>query len=192
MDGLGRALADSGLTQAEFAIALGTSSSRFSAYRGGTTMPSAAFYLRALRLAGSLKAANERGWMTPQSTAREVRRALRKSDDLWALKMSLQGRDHLRELLRANDIAGSAWTAAPRTTGDRKWDVLLAALTEHEFTKANREPPRWASHKDKTLGERDTWALPSLLLDEKQVRAVTPEWLAKHGIFAAERDLVTV
>ncbi len=192
VDGLGGALADSGLTQAEFATALGTSSSRFSAYRRGKTMPSAAFYLRALRLAASLKAANERGWMTPQSTAREVRRALRKSDDLWALKLALQGRDHLRELLRANDVAGVAWAAAPRTIGDRKWDVLLAALTEHEFTKTNQEPPSWASRDDQTLGEREMWVLPSLLLDEEQVRAVTPEWLAKHGIFAAERDLVTV
>lgn len=191
-DGLEAALVDSGLTQAEFATALGTSASRFSAYRAGKTVPSAAFYLRALRLADSLKIARERGWMTPQSVVREVGRALSQGDDLWAMKMALQGRDHLRELLRTNDTAGGAWTGGPRTTGDRKWDALLAALTEHEFTKADRDPPNWSSQKDKSIGEQETWVLPSLLLDEDQVRAVTPEWLAKHGIFAAERDLVTV
>lgn len=192
IDGLEAALVDTGITQAEFATALGTSASRFSAYRAGKTVPSAAFYLRALRLADSLKTARERGWMTPQSAVREISRALSQGDELWAMKMALQGRDHLRKLLRTNDPAGSAWTAAPRTTGDRKWDALLAALTEHEFTEANREPPIWSSQKDQTLGERDTWVLPSLLFDEEQVRAVTPEWLAEHGIFAAEHDLVTV
>jgi hypothetical protein len=33
--------------------------------------------------------------------------------------------------------------------------------------------------------------LPSLLLDETEVRATTPDWLAEHGVYAAERDLVT-
>lgn len=191
VDGLRVALVNSGLTQAEFATALGTSASRFSAYRAGKTMPSAAFYLRASRLAESLKTARKRGWMTPQSATREIHRALRKGDDLWALKMILQGRDHLRELLRANDNASSAWAAAPRTTGDRKWDALLAALTEREFDEAGREPPSWANADDKRLGERDEWVLASLLLNDEEVRAATPTWLAEHGIFAAERDLVT-
>lgn len=191
MAGLGQALADSGLTQAEFAAALGTSASRFSAYHAGKTVPSAAFYLRTLRVAASLKAAKERGWMTPQSSAREIRRALRQGDTLWALKLALQGRDHLRELLREHDEAGRAWAAAPRTTGDRRWDALLAALTEHEFESAEHEVPRWAGADDKRLDEHDQWVLPSLLLDEAEVRAATPPWLAEHGIYAAGRDLVT-
>ena len=189
--GLDQALADSGLTQAEFAAALGTSASRFSAYRAGKTVPSAAFYLRTLRLAASLKAARDRGWMTPQSAAREIHRALRTGDEIWALKMMLQGRDHLRELLRESDDASNAWTAAPRTTGDRKWDALLAALTAREFEAADREPPRWTEADDRRLGDQDEWVLPSLLHDEAEIRAATPDWLAEHGVYAAERDLVT-
>lgn len=191
VNGLRDALADSGLTQSEFAVALGTSASRFSAYLAGKTTPSAAFYLRALRIAASLKAARGQGWMTPQSAAREIRRALRQGDNLWALKMTLQGRDHLRELLHARGEAATAWTATPRTTGDRKWDALLAAVTEHEFDAADRVPPEWTETKDKRLGAQDHWVLPSLLLDEAGIRAATPDWLAEHGIYAAERDLVT-
>ena len=191
VEGLDQALVDSGLTQAEFAAALGTSASRFSAYRAGKTVPSAAFYLRTLRLAASLKVARDRRWMTPQSAAREIRLALGLGDDVWALKMALQGRDHLRELLREGDDASNAWTAAPRTTGDRKWDALLAALTGREFEAAGREPPRWAGADDKRLGEQDQWVLPSLLFDEAKARAATPGWLAEHGVYAAERDLVT-
>jgi hypothetical protein len=144
-----------------------------------------------LRLAASLKAARERGWMTPQSATREIHRALRKRDDLWALKMTLQGRDHLRELLRANDKASGAWAAAPRTTGDRRWDALLAALTEHEYDAADREPPSWTETHHTRLDEQNEWVLPSLLFDEAEVRTMTPNWLSERGIYAAERDLVT-
>lgn len=191
IDGLDRALAESGLNQAEFAAALGTSAPRFSAYRAGTTAPSAAFYLRALRLSASLRAASEQGWMTPPSTSRQVRRALRQGDDLWALKMALQGRDQLRELLHQNDAAATAWASAPRTTGERAWDAFLAALTEHEFEAADREAPSWTEDDRNRLGADEEWTLPSLLLDEDEVRASTPAWLSKHGVYAAERDLVT-
>ncbi len=190
-EGLKEALDDSGLTQAEFSAALGTSAPRFSAYRAGKTVPSAAFYLRALRLAASLKAARERGWMTPPAATREISRALRRGDDLWALKMTLQARDHLRELLRAKDKASGAWAAAPRSTGDRRWDALLAALTEHEFNAANTAAPSWAEAHHNRLGKQDEWVMPSLLYDEAEVRTRTPEWLAERGIYAAERDLVT-
>ncbi len=191
IDGLRDALAASGLRQSEFAAALETSASRFSTYLAGKTVPSAAFYLRALRLAASLRSAREGGWMTPQSATREIRRALRQGDTLWALKLTLQGRDHLRELLVARDKASTAWSTTPRTTGDRKWDALLAALTEQEFEAAGLQPPEWTRTQDKHLDERDEWVLPSLLLDESAVRAATPDWLAEHGIYAAERDLVT-
>lgn len=189
--GLEQALADSGLIQADFAAALGTSASRFSTYRTGKTMPTAAFYLRALRLASNLKAAREHGWMTPQSTAREVRRALRNGDEIWALKMVLQGRDHLRELLCEGDAAADAWRATPRSTGSRRWDALLAALADHEFEAAHREPPRWADDDGERLRDGDEWVLQSLLLDDEEIRAATPGWLSSRGIYAAERDLVT-
>ena len=152
-------------------------------------MPTAAFYLRALRIAASLKAAREHGWMTPQSAAREIRRALRRGDHIWALKMILQGRDHLRELLRENGAASSAWLAAPASTGSRKSDALLAALADHEFEAVHRAPPRWADGERLEAG--DEWILESLLLDDAEVRAATPDWLADRGIYAAERDLVT-
>jgi len=190
-DGLAQALADSGLTQADFATALGTSASRFSTYLSGKIDPSASFYLRALRLAQALRGARALGLMTPQSTAREVRRSLRKHDDIRALKMTLQARDHLHTLLHDADAhteeATSAWTSTPRSTGERKWDAFFAALTEHEFTSANHEPPAWTS----TDTNDDPLLVKSLLLSDDEVRASTPEWLSRHGVYAAERDLVT-
>lgn len=191
-EGLGQALDDSGLTQAEFASALGTSASRFSTYRSGKTMPTAAFYLRALRVAKALKAAREGGYMTPQSTAREVKKSLQKHDALRALKMALQARDHLRLLLHeeSGTTATEAWTTTPRPTGDPRWDAFIAALAEHEFTAADRRPPAWTA-TTAPADNGEPLILKSLLLTEDEVRASTPDWLARHGIYATERDLVT-
>ncbi|GAB3682008.1 helix-turn-helix domain-containing protein [Angustibacter aerolatus] len=191
VEGLAAALADSGLTQAELATALGTSPSRFSTYRTGSTMPTAAFYLRALRLAAGLRAARSSGWMTPQSTVREVRQALRDGDAVWALKLVLQARDHVREVLHEDDAAADAWHAVPRSTGSREWDALLAALVEHEFVATDREPPRWTEVDPGDERPQVDFVLPSLLLGVDEIRATTPTWLAAHGVFAAERDLTT-
>ena len=190
MEGLEQALADSGLNQADFAVALGTSASRFSTYRSGQVMPTAGFYLRALRLAADLKAAHEHGWMTPQIATREIRQAVRDGDDVWALKMALQARDHLHELLRVEDPAADAWRGAPRYTGDARWDALLAALAEHEFEEAGRGRLGWTETR-RLAGRAAEWVIPSLRLGENGVRAATPTWLSRWGVFAAERDLVT-
>ena len=45
----------SGLTQTDFALHLGTSATRLSTYLTGTTIPSAAIYLRALRLGAAIR-----------------------------------------------------------------------------------------------------------------------------------------
>jgi transcriptional regulator with XRE-family HTH domain len=190
MEGLKQALADSGLNQADFAAALGTSASRFSTYRSGQVMPTAGFYLRALRLAADLRAAREHGWMTPQAATREIRQAVREGDDIWALKMALQARDHLHELLRIEDPAADAWRGAPRSTGDARWDAFLAALAEHEFEEAGRGRLGWTEAR-RLAGRAAEWVMPSLRLDEDGVRAATPAWLSRWGVFAAERDLVT-
>src|SRR5262245_13896078 len=144
IQGLNEALDDSGLSQAAFAAAMGTSASRFSTYRSGKTMPTAAFYIRARRIARSLKAARERGWMTPQDAVDAIATALAEGDEIWAYKMSLQARDHLRALLTMEPTLAGAWEAAPRPSGHPEWDVLLAALASHEFEAAGHELPRWA------------------------------------------------
>lgn len=187
MNGLDRALSRSGLSQAAFAAALGTSASRFSTYRSGRTMPTAAFFLRAQRIASSLEAARQRGWMTPPQARDAVASALDEGDAIWAYRLTLQFRDHLRELLATEPGLSGAWEAAPRSTGYIEWDALLAALAAHEFETTDREAPRWA--RDARLDHE--WLLGSPLLDDVAVRRETPYWLAERGIFVAERDLVT-
>ena len=134
------ALADSGLTQAEFAAALGTSASRFSTYRAGRTKPSAAFCFRARRIARALRTARCSRLMSAPSTATAICDA---EDESWAWRMLLQGRDHLRLMLERADGSAATWEAVPSSTGIPGFDALLAALARREFEHASVEPPAW-------------------------------------------------
>ena len=100
---LGEALATSGMSQRAFARALGTSASRFSTYCTGGTRPSAQLCMRAKRLAGSLAAASASGLMSAPATAAALREQLHLGDRGWGWRMLLQGRDHLRLMLKKQD-----------------------------------------------------------------------------------------
>jgi transcriptional regulator with XRE-family HTH domain len=181
---LTQALLDSGLSQAAFATALGTSNSRFSTYRSGKTKPTAQFFVRAGRIARALRAAREYRIMTAPATAQAIRDA---SDADWAWRMLLQGRDHLRLLLRRHDGSEAAWEAAPPTTGQAGFDTLLAALTAYEFEAAGEVPPVWS--KVEALPE--PWVPEHPFLDRNEIIEQTPDYLARLNVFVPARDLVT-
>ena len=181
---LNRALAESGLSQAAFATALGTSASRLSTYRSGKTKPTAQFFLRAGRIAHALHAAREYRIMTAPATAMAIREA---SDEDWAWGMLLQGRDHLRLLLSRHDGSEAAWEAAPSTTGQAGFDTLLAVLTAHEFESAGEDPPEWS----RVNGLSDPWIPEHPFLERDDIIEQTPDYLARANIFVPARDLVT-
>ncbi|MBL7488908.1 helix-turn-helix transcriptional regulator [Frankia sp. AgB1.9] len=181
---LDRALADSGLTQAEFAAALATSASRFSTYRSGRTRPTAAFCFRARRIAEGLAAARRTRVMSAPVTAKIIRDA---EDEDWAWRMLLQGRDHLRMLLEDGDAAVSSWEAVPPSTGSAAFDTLLAVLTRREFDAAGIEAPVWC--RPKRLPE--AWIPRHPFLTHVEVIAKTPEFLKELNVFVPARDLVT-
>jgi transcriptional regulator with XRE-family HTH domain len=181
---LNRALAESGLSQAAFANALGTSASRFSTYRSGKTKPTAQFFLRAGRIAHALHAAREYRIMTAPATATAIREA---RDEDWAWRMLLQGRDHLRLLLRRHDGSEAAWEAAPCKTDRAGFDTLLAVLTAHEFTAAGEDPPGWS----KVEALPDPWVPQHPFLERDEIIEQTPDYLARANIFVPARDLMT-
>lgn len=186
-DALDDALAASGLSQDAFAATIGTSASRLSAYRTGKTIPSATLYLRALRRSQGLAAARQAGWMSAPQTSAAVRIALREDDSAWAFKMALQGRDHLRAILRGWPAAVAGWEAAPQSTDSDRWDALLAALSAHEFLERGLIPPPWTDQH--SLAQ--PWLIQHPFLSDERVRAQTPEWLAEHRIYIPANDLET-
>ena len=186
MDGLRGAVTTSGLSQAGFARALGTSPSRLSTYLSGGTVPSAAWFLRAQRLGDALGEARRRSWLTPALTTPAVRSALGTDDQVWGIRLILQCRDHLRAAFDTADGVEAAWEADPGSVGDDGWDRLLKATIGHEFDRRGHPAPAWTM-----APVTGTWLFPSPFFTEVEVRAATPDWMAQRGLFIAARDLVT-
>src|SRR6476620_6808556 len=90
---LNDALSKSGLSLRKFAHALGASPSRFVAYRNGKTAPSAAFLLRAERIADALAQAREERIPSSIEAVDTLRRAMKKGDEDWTYSLALEIRD---------------------------------------------------------------------------------------------------
>lgn len=174
----------SGLTQARFARLLGTSGSRMSAYVSGATIPSAALYLRAIHLGDALQRMRALGLLTPDQTVDAVDRALSEQDEDFALRMILQARDDIRRAAHEPAVR-AAWSHRSQQITDERFDSLFKAVVAHEFAE---DGPAWTETRPL---ERD-WVVVDPFRDEVTIRAQTPPWLARLGIFIAERGLVTV
>ena len=191
----------SGLSQAGFARALGTSPPRLSTYLNGSTHPSAQFCMRAHRLGHALSAAAARGLMSAPATATLMRRHLLAGETEWVWRMLLQGRDHLALMLgeqaphhgpgaAAADhgpALADSWEASPMSTGAEGWDALLAAVTAHQFDLAAVTAPVWTRRE----ALQTPWMPEHPFLSTERVQAQTPTWLRRWNIYIPERDLIT-
>ena len=188
IDRLDAAVAASGLSLRRFAHALGTSPSRLSSYRTGRVAPSAAFLLRAERIAGALRQARRDSVPTILDAMEAIRRANSKADDDWTYALALESRDRLRDTLRHHRPLAATWEIQPPAKLPDRWRTLIAAFVSHEFTEAGLPVPPW------TAGLRlDTeWVLDTPRVSEAEIKHQTPDWLAERNIFIAEKDLVTL
>lgn len=189
---LREAVTISGLSQAGFARALGTSASRLSTYLTGDTRPFAQFLVRAQRLSRALAEARVQGLMSAPATAAAMRGYFLAGETEWIWRMLLQGRDHLNviagepdELLR--QVLLGAWEAEPTPVGSAEWDALLAAVAAHELEEAGLEPPAWSLRSPL----RTPWMPEHPFLTPDRIREQTPEWLRQRNIYVPARDLVT-
>jgi len=127
-----------------------------------------------------------RGWMTARDAADAATRAARAGDELEAFKMIVQALDHLGRLADPDDIA--EWAVTPPPIPHPGLDTLLQALTRRAFTARGLPVPDWAARPRPLKAE---WVLAALPSRAARVKAATPTWLAKLGIFVSDRDLVT-
>jgi transcriptional regulator with XRE-family HTH domain len=185
---LSTAVATSGVSMRQFAHALGTSPSRFSSYRSGKVAPSAAFLLRAERIADALARARRDNIPTVIDAVDSIRRADRKDDDDWTYALTLEARDRLRDILQRRKELAAAWEAQPASNLADRWRTLVAAFVSHEFAEAGLPVPGWAAEAKLD----SAWVLDSPRLSDDEIRRQTPDWLAERSIFIAEKDLVTL
>ncbi len=186
VDRLNDALSKSGLSLRQFAHALGTSPSRFSAYRSGQTAPSAPFLLRAERIADALCRARRDAIPTSIDAIDSLRRAAKRGDEDWTYAIALELRDRLHDILCRHKDLAAAWEAQPPAVEGR-WKALAAAFVSHEFDEAGLPAPRWTD----SARLNTEWVLDTPRLTDAEIKAQTPEWLADRNIYIAEKDLVT-
>jgi transcriptional regulator with XRE-family HTH domain len=186
MDRLNAAHARSGLSLRRFAHALGTDASRFSSYRSGKIAPSAAFLLRAERIADAISRARESRIPSSIDAVLSIGAAHTKGDDDWTYALSLELRDRLRDILRNHTELAEAWEAQPPEI-ETHWKALTAAFVSREFHEAGLPAPKW-TQKPRLASE---WILDTPRLSDDQIKEQTPRWLAERNIFIAEKDLIT-
>ena len=171
-----------------FAQALGTSPSRLSSYRTGRVAPSAAFLLRAERIANALRQARRDSVPTILDAMESIRRADSKHDDDWTYALALEARDRLRDTLRRHRSLAATWEIQPPANVADRWRTLVAAFVSHEFVEAGLPAPPWTEG----LRLATEWVLDTPRLSETEIKRQTPDWLAERNIYIAEKDLVTL
>jgi transcriptional regulator with XRE-family HTH domain len=188
IDRLDAAVAASGLSMRQFAGALGTSPSRFSSYRTGRVAPSAAFLMRAERIADALRQARRDNIPAAIEAVGSILRAINQGDEDWTFALCLEARDRVRDILGRHESLAAAWEIQPSTDLDDPWRALLAAFVNHEFIEAGLAPPKWTAARQLSAD----FVLDTPRLSEREIRRQTPDWLAERSIFIVEKDLITL
>lgn len=188
MERIDAAVATSGLSMRRFAHALATSPSRLSSYRSGRVAPSAAFLVRAERIANALRQAQRDSVPTILDATHSIRRADSLHDDDWTYALAVEARDRLRDILQHHRFLAATWEIQPPDIVADRWRTLLAAFVGHEFIEAGLPAPPW-TESPKLATE---WVLDTPRLSEGEIQRQTPDWLAERNIFIAVKDLVTL
>ena len=177
------------LTLEQVARAAGTSESNVAAYERGAKHPGVPTERRLVTAidAGSRSPVHRNGLLTLPAAAAAIRQALRKEwplvDILRIVRQLVSDATYLENV---SDWA--AFLIEPSTTGDERWDAMLAAAAEHIALKANVQTPRW------TVGHAlgHLWFVSSLPDLDAYLLAHAPMPFAIRGVVVDEAALASV
>lgn len=177
-----------GLTLRQVARAAGTTESNVSAYERGAKVPSPDTLTRLLAMveAGAGSPIHTGQLSTVPAAASLIRRGLRQgwpTADL--LRIVREMRSHRRLV---GDADRSAFLSAPSTTGDQRWDALLAGAVEDLALRAGEPVPAWtAGHTLPTF-----WFVGSSPGLQAYAFARTPISMQVRGVMVDPADLEAV
>jgi len=77
--------------------------------------------------------------------------------------------------------------AEPASTGDRRWDAFLAALTEHVAFHDDLACPPWATAPERFLDR--WWFLSNTPTGRAEAIVAAPASFMRRGVFIERRDL---
>jgi hypothetical protein len=122
-----------------------------------------------------------RDWLTVPDVAAAL---AGETDEVFALRLLARALSDARSLSEPADVV--RFLQKPTTTGDRRWDVLLAAAVARECRNRKIDAPAWTD-----VQGLEPWWFPALV-DETLVSLTiqrTPPELASRGVWLDERAL---
>lgn len=177
----------SGLTQAALAARARTAQSTIAAYETGAKDPTVATLDRIVRAAGStLQWSLGPSGSVLTTTVAGIGDALRRRDEPEALRHVAT----LHEALGHHSGPAADLTDDPGSTGDRRWDALVAGVVERAAHRAGVRTPAWTASPERFL---DTWwfvsPYPAL---HASALVDAPAELANRGVFLHAGSLESV
>ena len=134
-----------GLTLRQVADAAGTAETNVAAYERGAKTPNSATLARLLDViaAGAASPIHARRLLTVPAAAAALRSRLRAgASTAELLRLVREMRTHAGLVESATEKR--AFFAAPTTTGDQRWDAMLAGVVEDWALTHRMEPPEWS------------------------------------------------
>lgn len=178
-----------GLTLAQVARAAGTAESNVSAYERGKKRPGVAALARmeAVVAAGADGDVHVRTLLTVPAAAAALRHGLREG---WPTADLLRVVRRLRSDTRwlTDDRQRAAFFVAPSTTGDARWDAMLAGVVEEHALRHVLPVPVWT--QGKALPQ--FWFVSSVATLRAYAFAHSPFSLQIRGVLLDPADLESV
>lgn len=180
-----------GLRLADVARCAGTSASNISAYENDRKRPNAATIerLRAAIAVGADSPIHRARLMTVPACAARIRADVRSGRASTADTL----RD-VREMIAnssfvvRDEVERAAFFAEPSTTGDRRWDALLAGVVDDLARRHGFDPPEWTQGRFVT----PFWFVGTTPALHAYAYAHSPASLAVRGVFIDPADLASV
>ncbi len=124
-------------------------------------------------------------WPTIAEVGAEVARSLAEHDEDFARRLAFR-------FVEQFDKAGEAdrhrmVETAPRPTGDRRYDALLASLVEYSCVHHGMKPPKWVDDPSRFLDE--WWFVSGMKLLHANAMVHSPISFKRRGVFITEDAL---
>jgi DNA-binding XRE family transcriptional regulator len=177
------------LTAAQVARAVGTSETNVAAYERGDKAPNAdtAARIDAAIAAGKNSAIFKHNLMTVPYAAAQIRQGLRRgwtTADL--LRCVVECRDNAQSIHGTADV--ELFFAKPSTTGDPRWNALLAGSTEQLALRLAVDVPAWTSGHE----VRPFWFVGPNRAFDAYCLAHSPASMKVRGVMIDPADLESV
>ena len=178
----------SGLTQAQMAKIAKTTQSAIAAYEAGRREPTVPVLQRMLEATGhNLLIAFEADENVYRiaDLARDIRETPSKNSQR-RLRLVFE---FLRDINESQQLS-LRFAVEPIATGDRRFDALLAAITEDSCVRGGVAPPSWVFANKRFLDE--AWWVSNLKSARAQALVNTPASFRRRGVMIDRHDLVAV